>query len=144
MSENTHLVRTVMLVFNDLFNLTDWYALMPLRVLMTLTVRAAEICGLFVLCKRTFWGSITQNYSGQILYSKYFFNHTCQVILCKVLLQLFLMTKETAKIECFANRARVSYVYQSYFDILKCIHLFFILCNLILNRNNIIKHYKIH
>lgn len=117
---------------------------MPLPMLMTLTVRAAEICGLFVLCKRTFWGSITPNYSGQILYSKYFFNHTCQVILCKVLLQLFLMTKETAKIECFANRARVSYVYQSYFDILKCIHLFFILCNLILNRNNIIKHYKIH
>lgn len=73
-----------------------------------------------------------------------FFYHTCQIILCKVLLQLFLMTKETAKIECFANRACVSYVYQSYFDLLKCIHLFFILCNLILNRNNNIKHYKIH
>lgn len=27
-----------------------------------------------------------------------FFYHTCQIILCKVLLQLFLMTKETAKI----------------------------------------------
>lgn len=52
-------------------------------LLMTLTVTAAEICGLFVLCKRTFWGSITQNYSGQILYSKYFFTTRVRLFYAK-------------------------------------------------------------